>query len=280
LANSSPVNAAENNDSVFAGAVPRVYDTYLVPLIFEPYAADLAARLARIAPSRVLEVACGTGVVTRAVANALGASTRIIATDLNQPMLDYASAAGVPRQVEWRQADAMQLPFGDETFDAVLCQFGIMFCPDKVRAFSEAWRVLEAGGVFIFNTWDRIEDNEFADVVTTALASVFPDDPPRFLARTPHGYHDVSVIRRDLESGGFGSSVEIETVAARSQAASPRIPAVAYCHGTPLTDEILARDPSRVDEATTAAEHAIAAKFGNGAVDAKIQAHIIVARKS
>ena len=262
-------------DKVFAGSIPEIYDTHLVPLIFEPYAADLANRLRSRPLSRVLEIAAGTGVVTRALASALPAGTRIVATDLNQAMLDRATAVGAKRAVEWRQADAMDLPFQDGTFDAVVCQFGVMFFPEKSRAFSEARRVLGPGGVFIFNVWDRIGENEFADTVTTALASVFPGDPPRFMARTPHGYYDHRAIERDLAKGGFSSSPRIDTVAARSRAASPRIPAIAYCQGTPLRNEIEARDASRLGEATDVAAAAVAGRFGWGAVDGKIQAHIV-----
>jgi SAM-dependent methyltransferase len=264
--------------TVFAGAIPRVYETHLVPLIFEPYAADLVNRLrARPALARVLEIAAGTGVVTRALASEVAA--HVVATDLNQAMLDQASAVGTARAVEWRQADAMQLPFPDATFDAVVCQFGVMFFPDKSRAFSEARRMLRPGGVFLFNVWDRIEENELADVVTTALASVFPADPPRFLARGPHGYHDHRVIERDLASGGFAAPPRIDTVTARSRAASPRIPAIAYCQGTPLRTEIEARDAARLGEATDAAAEAIGKRLGPGAVDAKIQAHVLTVER-
>jgi SAM-dependent methyltransferase len=255
--------------------VPRIYDEYLVPLIFEPYAVDLAQRLVARPLGRVLEIAAGTGVVTRALANALPANVSIVATDLNQAMLDQAAAIGTKRAVEWRQADAMQLPFEDNAYDAVICQFGVMFFPDKAKAFAEARRVLKPGGVFVFNVWDRIEDNEFADVVTTAVASLFPVDPPRFLARTPHGYHDLDTIRRDLANGGFAAAPRIDTVTARSRAASPRMPAVAYCQGTPLRNEIEARDAARLGEATDAAAQAVAGRFGRGAVDGKIQAHVI-----
>jgi len=112
----------------------------------------------------------------------------------------------------------MRLPFPDASFDAVVCQFGVMFFPDKAAAYAEALRVLMPGGTFLFSTWDRIEENEFADVVTTALEAIFPADPPRFLARTPHGYHDVQAVRRDLAAGGFPGGVRIETVTARSRA--------------------------------------------------------------
>jgi SAM-dependent methyltransferase len=268
-----------DTDKVFAGSIPKIYEKYLVPLIFEPYAVDLANRLASRSAARVLEIAAGTGVVTRKLASVLPESTSIIATDLNQAMLDQASAVGTKRPVEWRQADAMQLPFQDEAFDAVVCQFGVMFFPDKAKGFAEARRVLRPGGVFIFNAWDRIEENEFADVVTTALATVFPEDPPRFMARTPHGYHDRSIIERDLANGGFTASPTIDTVAKRSKAASPRDPAIAYCHGTPLRNEIEARGAARLDEATDVAAKAIAQRFGTGAVDGKIQAHVVSVEK-
>ena len=264
-----------NSDKVFTGSIPELYETYLVPLIFETYAADLANRLASKSLTRVLEIAAGTGVVTRNLASVLPESVTIVATDLNQQMLDLASAIGTKRPVEWRQADAMQLPFPDATFDAVLCQFGVMFFPEKSKAFSEARRVLRSGGVFIFNVWDQIKENEFADTVTTALESLFPENPPRFMARTPHGYYDRPTIERDLANGGFTSSPQISTVAARSRAESSRVPALAYCQGTPLRSEIEARDASRLGEATNLAAEAIAQRFGRGAVDGKIQAHIV-----
>ena len=267
--------SSSESDKVFAGSIPRLYEEYLVPLIFRPYAEDLARRLATRKLGCILEVAAGTGVVTRELASTLPENAAIVATDLNQAMLDLAAAIGTSRSVEWRAADAMQLPFADEEFDAVVCQFGVMFFPDKPQAFAEARRVLKAGGLFLFNVWDRIEENEFADAATTALASLFPADPPRFLARTPHGYHERAIIERDLRDGGFDSKPRIDTVAARSTAASPRIPALAYCQGTPLRNEIEARDPSRLDEATDLATAAIANRFGSGRVDGKIQAHVV-----
>lgn len=264
------------SDRVFAGSIPEFYEKYLVPLIFQPYADEVAGRLVAEPPSALLEIAAGTGVLTRSLAKMLPASTSIVATDLNLPMLDLAAQIGTARPVTWQQADAFRLPFADATFDAVACQFGVMFLPDKTAAFSEARRVLRPGGRFIFSVWDRIEDNEFADVVTAAVAALFPDDPPNFLVRTPHGYHDPEAIGRDLALGGFGAA-GFTTSAARSKAASPRIPAVAYCRGTPLNSEIVDRDPSRLDEATDAAASAIARRFGNGSVDGKIQAYIVTA---
>lgn len=264
-----------DTDKVFAGSIPKLYETHLVPLIFEPYAADLTMRLRSQRISRVLEIAAGTGVVTRALASALTDNVSIVATDLNQAMLDQAAAVGTSRPVEFRQADALALPFPDGAFDAVVCQFGVMFFPDKAKAFSESRRVLKPGGIFLFNVWDRISENEFADTITTALESVFPKDPPRFLARTPHGYHDRSTIERDLAYAGFKKPARFVTVAARSRAPSARAPAVAYCQGTPLRNEIEARDASRLGEATEIGAAAIAKRFGTEAVDGKIQAHVV-----
>ncbi len=269
--------SSPQSDKNFGGSIAKFYDEFIVPLIFEPYAEDLARRLAARRLARVLKIAAGTGVVTRRLASLLPDDVSIVATDLNQPMLDLAAEVGTARRVEWRQADAMQLPFEDGSFDAVVCQFGVMFFPDKAKAFAEARRVLRSGGVLLFNVWDRIEENEFADVISTALKSVFPDDPPRFLARTPHGYHDIAAIQQDLRGGGFVPTPSVDTLAARSTAGSARIPAMAYCQGTPLRNEIEARDKSRLVEATDIAENAIARQFGRGQVDGKIQVHIVAA---
>jgi len=265
-------------DKRFTGSIPALYESHLVPLIFEPYARDLADRIAALKPQRVLEIAAGTGVVTRRLAATLAPDVAIVASDLNPPMLEEARRRGTERPVEWRHADAMALPFDDSAFDVIACQFGAMFFPDKARAFSEAHRVLKPGGTFIFSVWDRIEENEFADVVTRAVATIFPDDPPRFLARTPHGHFDTDAIVRELRAGGFESRPRVDTVTARSIAASAQIPAVAYCQGTPLRGEIEARDATALDTATELAARAIVARFGTGAVDGKIQAHVVTVR--
>jgi ubiquinone/menaquinone biosynthesis C-methylase UbiE len=264
-------------DKVFAGSIPELYDTYLVPLIFEAYANDLAERTAALAPKAVLETAAGSGVVTRALAARLASDACYVVTDLNQPMLDHAAdKQGPDDRITWRQADALDLPFDDASFDAVVCQFGVMFFPDRVAGYTEARRVLKGRGSFIFNVWDHIAANEFADVVTEAAASVFPDDPPRFLARTPHGYHDVEMIRDELAMAGF-SHVSVTTLEETSSAPSPRHPAIAYCQGTPLRNEIETRDASLLDHVTERATEAIAARFGSGPVAGKIRGHIVTA---
>lgn len=266
-------------DKAFSGSIPEVYEKHLVPLIFAPYADDLVSRLRSRSLSRVLEVAAGTGVLTRSLASTLPQSVSIIATDLNPSMLEVAANAGTSRHVDWRPADVMDLPFDDESADAVICQFGAMFFPSKPAAFAQMRRVLRPGGVLIFNVWDRIEANEFADVVTTALEDVFPDNPPRFLARTPHGYCDRALIERDLAQAGFATPAKIDVVSARSRAASCDIPAIAYCQGTPLRNEIETRDGSRLVGATDAAASAIAARFGRGPVDGMIRAYVVTVER-
>jgi SAM-dependent methyltransferase len=239
----------------------------------------MAERLADIELQDVLETAAGTGVLTRAITSRVPAHARIVATDLNQPMLDHARARqSHDSRIEWRQADALALPFADQNFDAVVCQFGAMFFRDKIQSYKEARRVLKPGGHFLFNVWDRISENEFADVVTEALAALFPHDPPRFMARTPHGYHDVEQIRQEVNAAGFGK-VSLDAVDGTSKASSPRDPAIAYCQGTPLKNEIEARDASRLEEATEKAAEALARRFGTGTIEGRIRAFVITATR-
>jgi ubiquinone/menaquinone biosynthesis C-methylase UbiE len=268
-----------HNDAVFAGPIPQLYDSLLVPLIFQPYADDMSRRVAALAPARVLETAAGTGVLTRALALALMPSAEIVATDLNPPMLARAAEVGCARPVQWQAADAAALPFDDASFDVVVCQFGVMFFPDKPQAYAQARRVLRPGGTFLFNAWDRIEANDIPCEVTAALARVFPLDPPRFMARTPHSYHDEAQIASDLRAAGFNAAPSIETVARSSRARSPLDAAMAICQGTPLRNEIEARGSVSLGDATAAAAAALAARFGTGAIEGRIQARVVTCRR-
>lgn len=273
------VTGRPERDLAFAGSVPELYDRYLVPLLFEFYAEDIASRVAAMDVSLLLEVAAGTGVVTRALARRLPASVAIIATDLNRPMVDHAASVGTSRPVRWEAADVMALPYGDATFDVVVCQFGAMFLPDRVAGFTEIARVLRPGGVYLFNVWDRIEHNHLANIVTETLAVLFPDDPPRFLARTPHGYHDEARIRSDVSAAGFAPSIGFESLRSHSRAANGEIPAIAYCQGTPLRNEIEACHPGRLDEATRAAAEALRNRYGEFELSGEIRAFVITATK-
>jgi SAM-dependent methyltransferase len=267
-------------DNAFTGPVSKIYETHLVPMIFAPYAADLARRVAARQPASVLELACGTGAVTRVLAEALPASASYVATDLSPAMLEEAKSIVTRRPIEWREADAQALPLPDASADAIVCQFGVMFFPDKPKAFAEARRVLTRGGALLFSVWDKMEANEFGDVVTQEMAKVFPDDPPNFLPRTPHGYNDVETIRRDLAAGGLTRPASIETVTFVSRAPSARHVALAYCQGTSLRAEIEARDPAGPGRATDAAERALTRRFGTGPIEGKLQALVVTAPAS
>jgi ubiquinone/menaquinone biosynthesis C-methylase UbiE len=254
-------------DAAFTSSIAELYDRHLVPMIFEPYALDLAGRVAALDPARVLELAAGTGVATRALARTLPAKVDLVATDLNPAMLERAAAVGTPRPVRWQQADAAHLPFDDARFDVAACQFGVMFFPDKARAFAEARRVLRRGGAFVFSVWGDLEENEFTDTVMAALARLFPEDPPQFMARTPHGYFDQATIARHLADAGFVATPRFETVEARSRAASAQVTAFALCQGTPLRNEIEARAGATLAEATSACAAALASRFGDGPIE-------------
>ena len=265
------------NDTKFAGSIPEMYDRLMVPLIFEPYARDVAQRVQALDPRTILEIAAGTGVVTEAMARSLPAATRIAVTDLNQPMLDYNKAKlNGDARLTWQQADAQNLPFEAGSFDVVVCQFGAMFFPDKVRAYGEARRVLKTGGHYVFNVWDKISENDFADEIMKALAKYFPADPPRFMARTPHGYHEPQPIRDALAAVGF-NNISVEGIDAVSRAASPLDVAVAYCQGTPWRNEIEERDASKLQDATEHAAAALERRFGRGPIKGRIRALVITA---
>ncbi len=265
------------SDTVFAGSIPALYDRFMGPMLFQPYAADLARRLADLKSGRVLETAAGTGIVTEALIKTLPPEVEIIATDLNQAMVDHASSKPGMARAAPRQADALSLPFDAASFDAVVCQFGAMFFPDRVAGYREARRVLKRGGRFLFSAWDSVANNPFAAVLTEVLTTRFADDPPRFFERTPHGYHDVDRIRADVIAAGF-SDITIDTVTLPSRAASARDAATAMCQGTPLRGEIEARAPDGLQAATDAVAAALAARYGSGAIEAPMQAHVVTAK--
>ncbi len=269
----------EATDKVFAGPVPQIYDRLLVPLIFRPYAEDLASRVMARKPKRVLEIAAGTGALTQEMAARLDGAS-IVATDLNPAMLDIAATRfpGDDRFV-FRQADALDLPFPDESFDVVTCQFGAMFFPDKAKGHAEARRVLKPGGSYLFNVWDAVEANEFTAVMLDAMAELFPADPPRFLARTPHGYHDIGTIELDIMAGGFARP-EIERVEKRSRAGSAEDVAIGLCQGTPTRGEIEARGAPGLEAATAAVAKALERRFGPGPIDGALSAFVVSARKA
>lgn len=264
-------------DTAFSGSVAEIYDRYLVPLIFQDFAERMGALVAASAPDAVLETAAGSGVLTRALARVLPESTELVATDLNAAMIDYARGRmDGARRVEWQVADALALPFDAARFDLVACQFGAMFFPDRVKGYAETRRVLKPGGRFVFTMWDAIEANDFAHAVTEALAQLWPEDPPRFLARTPHGHGRPEVIAREVAEAGLVLR-QIDLMTARSRAATAYEAALAYCQGTPLRGEIEAREPDGLGRATEHAGRAIARVWGDGPVDGAVRGYVVEA---
>lgn len=264
-------------DVRFSGSVPANYDRYLVPLLFQPYADILAERASAFAPRRILETAAGTGVVTAALAKAIP-DAEIIATDLNQAMLDVAATRVSSDRVTFRECDALDLPFDDSSFDLVVGQFGIMFYPDKVRGDAEARRVLRDGGHLLMAIWDEIERNALSDLAHRTMQSQFPDNPPMFLKRGPFSYHDPAWIERDLEEAGF-SDISIETVELTSRSSSAEDAARGLCYGSPMRVELEEYGGDALD--SVFAEVALGArKFeGPDGFAAPMSAHIVTATK-
>jgi SAM-dependent methyltransferase len=248
------------------------YDEYLVPAVFRPYADDLAARVVRYQPKIVLELAAGTGALTQAIM-AARPGMQIIATDLNAAMVDVG-AARVPAAT-WRQADAMALPLSDASVDLVACQFGVMFFPDRPAAYGEVARALRPGGHFLFNCWGPLATHDVEVAVLAALADLFPDDPPTFLARIPHGYHDVARVDADLATAGF-DAIQIETVELTCTGRNAADLARGYCRGTPLRAEI--QDRGSLDAATSAVATALERDFGAGPVVGRMAALVVSAQ--
>lgn len=259
------------SDKAFTGSVPTIYERYMVPFNFAPYAVDLAARVAALKPKEVLEIAAGTGALTVELLRQLPRDTALIATDLNQAMLDVAATKLPHGAVTLRACDAMQLPFPDQSFDVVACQFGVMFLPDKTAGFRGIRRVLSEGGQFLFSVWDKLESNVLSAVVEAAVAKAFPDDPPAFFRRTPFGYHEEAAITAALRDAGF-SDVRAETLTLPSRAPSADHVAIAICQGTPLRGEIEQRAPGRLAQITDLAREAVVASHGRGPVEAPMQA--------
>ncbi|MEY2494693.1 MAG: hypothetical protein QOJ45_1185 [Verrucomicrobiota bacterium] len=267
----------KDQNAQFSGSIPAAYDRYLGPLLFQPYAEDLAARLQVGENASLLELACGTGILTRVLRTRLPATVELVATDLNEPMFRHAAEKfGETEAVQWLQADACNLPFGERTFDAVVCQFGIMFVPDKALAAREARRVLKPGGLFLFNVWDALEHNAVGRLAHETITSCFEKDPPTFY-QVPFGYHDQDEIRRMLESAGF-REVRMEVVARTAEATRARDVAIGLVQGNPVAVAIAERDPSLLPIITNAVADAITRRFGEENIRAPMRAIVVQAR--
>jgi ubiquinone/menaquinone biosynthesis C-methylase UbiE len=262
----------------FVGSIPEHYEQGLGPLIFVDYATDMARRVAADQPGRVLETAAGTGIVTRALRDLLPAGARLTATDLNPPMLEVARGKFRPgEQVEFQPADATALPFADASFDAVVCQFGVMFVPDKQKSYSEVFRVLAPGGHYTFNVWDSYRYTPFGRIAHEVVGTLFPKDPPQFYS-VPFSYFRIDPIKEALIEAGF-SDISAAVVKVKKEIPDARVFALGLVYGNPLIDQIRARggvEPERVVDAIVAALHR---EFGADPGQMPLQAIVFSARK-
>ncbi len=268
----------EDADAAFRATYAELYDRYLGPLLFAPYAGYLAGRVQAHEPRSVLETAAGTGILSQALLQALPAEVAITATDLNQPMIDRARAKSAGSRITWQQADAMQLPFPNESFELVVCQFGVMFFPDKQAAFREAARVLTPRGRYLFAVWDdwkKMPDAPSA-IAADVVAAMLGCDPASLV--NP-GYHDETTLREDLAVAQF-QQIKVERVMLPTAAACAREAALATVHGSLIRTVIATQHPGRLEEATIAVERAFEAKFGKGAVAGRTSALIVTAERN
>ena len=259
-------------DRIFAHSTPALYDRYMGPLLFEPYAKLVAERCALLKPDRILETAAGTGIVTRAVHEA-APEAQVVATDMNPAMLEFAAHALCSKHVSFRPADAQNLPFTQGSFDLVLCQFGVMFFPDKIRANQEARRVLRPNGHYLLVTFNRLELNPIPKAAEDAVSALFAHEPFDYMERGPFCYADPVRIKHDLRAAGF-SDVEIETIELSSRV-SARDAAQGLVFGSPFRSEIERRDPSALDRAAEAVAQALEWWDGKAA---PMSAHVVTAR--
>ena len=262
---------AGDEERRWVGSMPEAYERWLTPTVFGPFAVDLAQRVAALAPARVLEVAAGTGVLTKELLSAV--KGEITATDLNDAMVGLGR--DVAPGATWRQADALALPFEDGTFDVVVGQFGVMFFPDKPAGFAEAGRVLTEDGTVLLTTWGRIEEHDFETALMKAFERVFPGNAPQFLVSIPHGYSDPEAIAADVRASGLDCR-GIHRVTVEGMAMSAADLAHGYCTGTPLRAEIEARGD--LEALTVAVAVEMEALLGTGSVTGQMTAHVIEAR--
>lgn len=264
--------------AIFDGSIPGFYDTHLSPLFFQYYAADLSRRVSVPDEGAVLEVACGTGIATGHLCNALPRNVKIVATDLNEPMLEFARRKPISMDnVTFQQADAQHLPFENSAFDAVVCQFSLMFFPDKEAALKEAARVLKPGGLLAFSVWDSFDQNSIARITHETMVSYFDERPPGFML-VPFGFHAIDPIKAMLAGAGF-QKMEITVLPTVIEYPDADDLAAGLVMGNPSIHEIRERANASAEEIVTALAEKIRKEFGQAPSRIPLQAIIFSARR-
>ena len=248
-------------------------ERYLVPSLLQPFADDMARRLARLTLGPLLEVSAGTGVLTQALTSAMSAGLSIVATDPDRATVAYASVKPGMARVTWQHAEPQALPFLDAAFGIVTCHFAVATMPARLRAFRETRRVMKPNGRFVFSVPGNIRHNPVALCVRDALHKLLPTAPPRYIEHGLHGYADNETIDDDLTSVGFTDAL-YTTVELPYAAASATDAAIGYCLGTPLRAELGAGSTTMAIEAVA---QALQTRFGTGAINTTMRAHIISA---
>jgi ubiquinone/menaquinone biosynthesis C-methylase UbiE len=265
--------------SAFVGKIPEQYDRYLAPLFFNPYADDLAGRLAVVEDMQILEVACGTGIVTRRLVERLGGRGSVVATDLNEAMFAHARTRLPGRgDAHYRTADGTSLPFESRSFHAVVCQFGLVFFSDQPAGAREAFRVLTPGGVYLLNVWDSLARNPVPRIAHETIAKFFPNDPPRFYT-VPFGSYDRAALEALLRDAGF-SEVRCERVAKQGESPTAADAAIGLVEGNPVYGEIMQRRPDALADIKAAVAANLARELGDRPLRAPLSALVATARRA
>ena len=261
----------------FSGSIPQYYDSFLGTMYFEPYALDLAKRINKISPKNLLELASGTGRLTKLLPGVTAKGASIIASDINPAMINFGQSKVQDDKIKWQVVDAVSLPFDDSTFDCVVVQFGVMFYSDRIKSFREAWRVLKPGGTFLFNCWDELKTNPLSFIADEALHQFFPVDTPAFFS-IPYSYYDEKIIRSDLQQAGFeNTTVEVVKLTSYSKTAADA--AKGLIQGTPTVTAIEERDAKKLPLILAHIDNEIAKQFGKESLKVPLQARIVSAIK-
>lgn len=272
--------SAISNDAVlnFNGSVPEVYETVLGNFIFEPFAVDIVNRISNKNAFNVLELAAGTGRVTKHLIHAFSPNAKIVASDISLPMMEKAKLVVSSQNLTWQQVDIADIPFSEGSFDVIVCQFGVMFLQDKLRAFSEIRRVLKLGGQLLFSTWACIEENPIWKISNQVATKFFGPAPAAIQKSGPFSICNAVDAEAQLHDAGF-IHTKVEKQRITSSISSASLAAKGFIHGLPLKDIIIKQNPEILSQIQEEMENSFADHFGNNPLTASFTAFVFEAIK-